>query len=95
MERGTISTDRDPDGKEVFSDLELTRMAVPRRVYTLSHIEYVVDRLKWLYQHSESVKGLKFVEEPPVLRFFFGKLEPLENWGAKLAATFEKEIGVN
>ncbi len=95
MERGTISCDRDTEGKEVFSDLELTRIAVPRRVYTLSHIEYVVDRLKWLFGHRNDVKGLKFVEEPPVLRFFFGKLEPLEEWGNKLAAAFKKEIGEN
>jgi len=93
MERGTISMDRDQDGNDVYSDLELARLAVPRRVYTMSHIEYVVDRLKWLYQHRDKVKGLKFVEEPPVLRFFFGKLEPLDNWGAKLAEAFKKEFG--
>ena len=93
MERGTISMDRDKDGNEVCSDLELARLAVPRRVYTLSHIEYVVDRLNWLYQHRDMVKGLKFVEEPPVLRFFFGKLVPLDNWGAKLAEAFKKDFG--
>lgn len=93
MERGTISTDRDREGKEVMSDLELTRMAVPRRVYTMSHIEYVVDRLNWLCARKEWVKGLKFVEEPPVLRFFFGKLAPLGNWGAKFAAAFRKDFG--
>ncbi len=93
MERGTISMDRDKDGNEVYSDLELTRMAVPRRVYTLSHIEYVVDRVTWLYEHKDLVKGLKFVEEPPVLRFFFGKLAALDNWGAKLTNVFKKEIG--
>ena len=93
MERGTISTDRDLDGKEVMSDLELTRMAVPRRVYTMSHIEYIVDRLNWLYAHRDLVKGLKFVEEPPVLRFFFGKLAPLANWGSKLATAFKKDFG--
>jgi len=43
MERGTISMDRDADGNEVFSDLELCRLAVPRRIYTVSHFEYVVD----------------------------------------------------
>ncbi len=93
MERGTISMDRDQDGNEVYSDLELARLAVPRRVYTMSHIEYVVDRLKWLYQHRDKIKGLKFVEEPPVLRFFFGRLEPLDNWGAKLAEAFKKDFG--
>ena len=95
MERGTISMDRDQDGNEVYSDLELARLAVPRRVYTMSHIEYVVDRIKWLHQHRDKVKGLRFVEEPPVLRFFFGKLEPLDNWGAKLAETFKKEFGAD
>jgi tyrosine phenol-lyase len=35
------------------------------------------------------------VEEPPVLRFFFGKLEPLDNWGAKLADAFKKDFGPN
>jgi tyrosine phenol-lyase len=93
MERGTISMDRDQDGNDVYSDLELARLAVPRRVYTMSHIEYVVDRLKWLYQHRDKIEGLKFVEEPPVLRFFFGKLEPLDNWGAQLAEAFKKEFG--
>ena len=93
MERGTISSDRDANGNEVHADLELARLAVPRRVYTLSHIEYAVDRLTWLYQHRDRVKGLKFVEEPKVLRFFFGKLQPLDNWGADLARAFEADFG--
>ncbi|MDI6779888.1 MAG: tryptophanase [Bacteroidota bacterium] len=95
MERGTISMDRDKEGKEVYADIELARLAVPRRVYTMSHIEYVVDRLNWLYKHRDLVKGLKFVEEPPVLRFFFGKLEALDNWGRKLAEVFKKDFGEN
>jgi tryptophanase len=93
MERGTISMDRDVNGNEVYADLELARIAIPRRVYTLSHIEYVVDRLKWLYQNRHLVKGLRFVEEPRVLRFFFGRLEPLEEWGARLAQAFEADFG--
>jgi tryptophanase len=93
MERGTISTDRDKDGNEVYSDLELARLAVPRRVYSMSQIEYAVDRINWLHQHRNLVKGLKFVEEPPVLRFFFGKLAPLDNWGAGLAEAFAKDFG--
>lgn len=94
MERGTISTDRDPKtGKEILADLELTRIAVPRRVYTISHIEYAVDRISWLYKHRDIVKGLKFVQEPPVLRFFFGKLTALDNWGKALCDTFKRELG--
>jgi tryptophanase len=93
MERGTISMDRDKEGNEVYSDLELARLAVPRRVYSMSQLEYAVDRLNWLHKHRELVKGLKFVEEPPVLRFFFGRLEPLDEWGAKLAVGFQKDFG--
>jgi len=93
MERGTISTDRDKEGKEVYADLELTRIALPRRVYTISHIEYIIDRLQWLYKNRELIKGLKFVSEPPVLRFFLGKLDALDNWGKRLADAFRKDFG--
>jgi len=93
MERGTISMDRDREGKEVFADLELTRIALPRRVYTISHIEYAIDRIIWLYAHRDRVKGLRFVFEPPVLRFFLGKLEALEDSGRVLGEAFKKELG--
>jgi tryptophanase len=93
MERGTLSMDRDKEGNEVLADLELTRIAIPRRVYTMSHIEYAVDRINWLYKHRDLIKGLKFVYEPPVLRFFFGKLKAMDNWGRNLCETFEKELG--
>jgi tyrosine phenol-lyase len=93
MERGTVSMDRDAEGNDVPADLELARLAVPRRVYTLSQIEYAVDRLTWLYKNRDLVGGLKFVEEPKVLRFFFGRLTPLDNWGARLAEAFQAEFG--
>ena len=95
MERGTISMDRDAKGNDVYADLELARLAIPRRVYTLSQIEYAIDRISWLYQHRNLIKGLKFVSEPKVLRFFFGRLEPLENWGEKLAKAFVADFGSN
>ena len=93
MERGTVSMERDKDGKEVYADLELARLAVPRRVYTMSQIEYVVDRLSWLLRNKNLVGGLKFIEEPPVLRFFFGKLAALDGWGKKLVEAFKKDFG--
>ncbi|MCC6443657.1 MAG: tryptophanase [Armatimonadetes bacterium] len=93
MERGSISMDRDSEGNDVPADVELARMAVPRRVYTMSHIEYVVDRLDWLHQNRNLVKGLKFYHEPPVLRFFTGKLNALENWGRTLADAFKADFG--
>jgi tryptophanase len=93
MERGTISVDRDKEGKEIMADIELTRIALPRRVYTVSHIEYAIDRINWLYKHRNLIKGLKFVFEPPVLRFFDGRLEPIGNWGKDLCEAFQKELG--
>lgn len=95
MERGTVSTDRDKDGNEVMADLELARLAVPRRVYTMAHMEYVADRLEWLYKHRDLIGGLKFIEEPPVLRFFFGRMSPIGDWGHKLAEAFKKDFGPN
>jgi tryptophanase len=95
MERGTISTDRDKDGKEVYADLELTRIALPRRVYSVSHIEYIIDRLEWIYNHRDLIKGLKFISEPPVLRFFLGKLDALDGWGRKFCDAFKSDFGEN
>lgn len=95
MERGTISNDRDKDGNDVYADLELTRIAVPRRVYSISHIDYIIERVDWLHKHHELVGGLKFVKEPPVLRFFIGKLAALRDWSKKLCDAFESDFGKN
>jgi tryptophanase len=93
MERGTMSMDRDKDGNEVPSDLELLRLAVPRRVYTMSHFEYAADRLKWLWEHRNLVGGLEFYDEPPVLRFFGGLAKPKCGWAGELAQAFEADFG--
>ena len=93
MERGSVSMDRDEAGRDVPSDLELVRLAVPRRVYTMSHFQYTADRLEWLYKHRRLVGGLDFYEEPPVLRFFAGRLKPKGDWGAALAKAFENDFG--
>jgi tyrosine phenol-lyase len=93
MERGTISTDRAQDGTELYADLELTRIAIPRRVYSMSHLNYIIDRLLWIYKNRELIKGLKFVSEPPVLRFFLGKLVDLDGWARKLTDAFKKDFG--
>ncbi|MDR0535547.1 MAG: tryptophanase [Puniceicoccales bacterium] len=93
MERGTVSSIRGADGKDVLADIELLRLAFPRRVFTLSQTKYAVDRLDWLYQNRNLVGGLRFVEEPPVLRFFNGRLEPTSDWPQKLAAKFRADFG--
>jgi tryptophanase len=95
MERGSVSMDRAEDGSDVPADLELVRLAVPRRVYTMSHYQYTADRLEWLYKHRQLVGGLDFYEEPPVLRFFAGRLKPIGDWGAALAEAFEKDFGAD
>jgi tryptophanase len=93
MERGTISSVRDEQGKDIFADMELLRLAMPRRVFTLSQVKYVADRLKWLHAHRELIGGLKFVEEPKVLRFFLGRLAPTSDWPSKLVAQFRRDFG--
>ncbi|HLN56243.1 MAG TPA: tryptophanase [Bacteroidales bacterium] len=93
MERGTLSSIRDENGKDILADLELMRLAFPRRVFTLSQVEYIIDRLNWLYHNREIVGGLKFVEEPPVLRFFTGRLAPIGDWPKKLVEAFRKDFG--
>lgn len=95
MERGTISMERDANGQEVLSPLELLRLAVPRRVFTMSHMLFTADRMEWLLKHRNLVKGLRFTDEPPVLRFFVGQLAPIDNWAQKLVTAFKKDFGDN
>ncbi|MEA5096925.1 MAG: tryptophanase [Burkholderiaceae bacterium] len=93
MERGSISEQRDENGNETYSNLELLRLAMPRRVFTLSQVKYAVDRIIWLYKNRDLVGGLKFVEEPKMLRFFFGKLAGTSDWHNKLVAKFRADFG--
>jgi tryptophanase len=95
MERGSVSMDRDAQGNDVPSDLELVRLAVPRRVFTMSHFQYAADRLAWLYQHRHMIGGLEFFEEPPVLRFFAGRMKTKTDWGTQLTRAFEADFGTN
>ncbi|WP_294078740.1 tryptophanase [Proteiniphilum sp. UBA5384] len=93
MERGSISNQRDEYGNETYADMELVRLAVPRRVFTLSQIKYVEDRMTWLYENRTLIGGLRFVYEPPVLRFFMGGLEPVSDWPQKLITKFKEDFG--
>jgi tryptophanase len=93
MERGTMSEQREPDGTEPLADMELVRLAVPRRVFTLSQINYAIDRVRWLYDNRRLVGGLRWVEEPAILRFFYGRLEPIGDWQHELVAKFRQDFG--
>ena len=93
MERGTISEERETNGAEHFSNMELLRLALPRRVFTLSQVKYTIDRITWLYENRELIGGLSFVEEPKVLRFFMGKLKPVSDWQERLVQKFRADFG--
>jgi tryptophanase len=93
MERGTLSEQREPDGTEPIASMELLRLALPRRVFTMSQVLYAVDRISWLYENRKLVGGLNFVEEPKTLRFFFGRLEPIGDWQEQLVKKFRKDFG--
>lgn len=93
MERGTMSEDRDQNGVEKFADMELVRLALPRRVFTLSQVKYAIDRIVWLYENRELIGGMKFVEEPKILRFFLGRLDTVTDWPQTLLKKFREDFG--
>jgi tryptophanase len=68
----------DPDtGDEVVPKLDLVRLAIPRRVYTQSHLDYVVDVFKEIIENKESIKGYRISYQPRLLRHFTAQFEPL------------------
>lgn len=93
MERGTLSEQRDENGVEPMAEMELVRLAMPRRVFTLSQVSYAVDRIAWLYENRRLIQGLRWIDEPEVLRFFYGTLEPIGDWQDALVAKFREDFG--
>jgi tyrosine phenol-lyase len=76
MERGIISAGRDViTGEHHYPKLETVRLTIPRRVYTYKHMDVVAEGVIALYKKRDSIRGLKFVYEPPMLRFFNGRFE--------------------
>lgn len=67
----------DDKGKLIPSNLELVRLAIPRRVYTQSHIDYVAEVIIEVFKKRKTTKGLKITEETPLLRHFTAKLKPV------------------
>ena len=61
----------------IIESLELVRLTLPRRVYTDRHMDVVAYSVKKLYAERDSIQGLKMVYEPPTLRFFTARFEPL------------------
>jgi tryptophanase len=75
VEIGSVMFGRvDPDtGESVHPPMELVRLAIPRRVYTQSHIDYVIEAAVEVYQQRNRLRGLRIVEEPAALRHFTAK----------------------
>ncbi|MBM4370022.1 MAG: tryptophanase [Deltaproteobacteria bacterium] len=81
MERGNVSKGRNPaTGENYRPKLELVRCTIPRRVYTPSHFDFIVEGIARLFERRDRISGLEFVYEPPVLRFFQGRFTPLRPW---------------
>ena len=68
----------DADQKLIPAPLELVRLAIPRRVYTQSHIDYVAEVIIEVYHQRDAIKGLTIIEEAPMLRHFTAKLKPVD-----------------
>ena len=86
MERGLSSE----DPADSIAPFELVRLAVPRRVYTLSHIKYVIDRVTWLYEHREMIGAMRWEDESVAEHMFIDFLRPVDDWREKLAVEFKK-----
>jgi tryptophanase len=76
-EIGTVMFGRQPDGSEKPAAMELVRLAIPRRTYTQSHIDYVIEVVKAVAEEASSLRGYKMVHEPRALRHFTAEFEPL------------------
>lgn len=79
VELGTVAFGYiDPDsGEEILPELDMVRMAIPRRVYTQSHMDYVVDALAEIAKDPEALSGYKITYQPPLMRHFTAHFEPL------------------
>jgi tryptophanase len=68
---------KDSKGALIPAEMELVRLALPRRVYTQSHVDYCVEIIENIYQRRNSIKGLKITKEPPFLRHFTAHFQPV------------------
>ena len=74
----TAFAEKDKETGEIkYPELELVRLTIPRRVYTNSHMDYVVEAVTELYRKRDNIKGLRVVYEPEVLRHFSARFEPV------------------
>ncbi len=76
-EIGTVMFGMHPDGTETPAAMELVRLAIPRRVYTQSHIDYVIEVVRAVAARAAELPGMRIVEQPAALRHFTARFEPL------------------
>jgi tryptophanase len=76
-EIGTVMFGMHPDGSESPAPMELVRLAIPRRVYTQSHVDYVIEVARWVADRASELRGFRIVEQPSTLRHFTARFEPL------------------
>jgi tryptophanase len=76
-EIGTVMFGRQPDGSERPAPMDLVRLAIPRRTYTQSHVDYVIEVCAWVAERADALRGLRIVDEPPRLRHFSCRFSPL------------------
>lgn len=77
VEIGSVMFGRQPDGSEEPARMELVRLAIPRRVYTQSHVDYVIECFQEVYERRDELRGYEITEEPPQLRHFTAHFRPL------------------
>ncbi len=77
VEIGSVLSGRRPDGENDYARMELVRLAIPRRVYTDRHMDVVVAAAAAVRDKASAIPGFRFVEEPPILRHFTAKFEPV------------------
>jgi tyrosine phenol-lyase len=78
MERGIVSAGRNSQtGKHNYPNLELVRLTIPRRVYTQAHMDVVAESIEEVFEHRETISGLKMIYEPEYLRFFQARFEKI------------------
>ena len=76
-EIGTVMFGRHPDGTETPAAMDLVRLAIPRRTYTQSHIDYTIEVVRWVADRAADLRGFRIAEEPPQLRHFTARFQPL------------------
>ena len=78
VEIGTVMFGRHPDGSESPAAMDLVRLAIPRRTYTQSHVDYVIEVVRWVAERAAELRGYRIAEAPAQLRHFTARFEALQ-----------------